>query len=193
MHSEKKKILVIAGASGSGKSTIVRYLLKRYASSFALSVSYTTRTPRENEEPGREYHFLTKDEFRAKIEENELLEYAEYAGNYYGTGDESLKPRRDGKILILEIEKKGVESVKKLDIPAVYLYIYADTTQLHKRISARAIISEDELSKRLMRALEENVYGCSGAFDKVIENDELNTTLREVDRFIHQEFGIQVV
>ncbi|KAI5188596.1 guanylate kinase [Nematocida sp. AWRm77] len=177
--SQSVRILVIAGASGSGKSTLVKYLMDTFPDVFCLSISYTTREPRENEVSGREYYFISKEEFQLKIQNNEFLEYAEYAGNLYGTDVDVVKQVPSKKVLILEIEKKGVENIKKQKIPAKYLYIYAPLPSLYKRILKRAMISEDELSKRLMKADEENRYGCSPEFDYVITNTSLEDTLKE--------------
>jgi len=184
----KEKILVIAGASGSGKTTIVKSLVEKYPNYFEISVSYTTRAPRAQEVNGRDYHFITRDEFEKKIERKDFAEYAEYAGNYYGTELDVDRVKENKKIRILEIEKKGVESVKKMEIPAKYLYIYSPINALHKRILQRAFISEDELSKRLMKAAEENAFGKSGAFDKVVENIDLEEAFEEVIRFVTEVF-----
>ncbi|KAI5138676.1 uncharacterized protein NESG_00903 [Nematocida ausubeli] len=180
--------LVIAGASGSGKSTIVRHLLHRYPHKFTISVSYTTRTPRENERDGKDYFFITRDKFMEKVKNNEFIEYAEYAENYYGTGIEYKTPQ-PGKILLLEIEKKGVKSIKESGINAVYVFIYAPMSILHERISQRAIITQDELSKRLMKAKEENFYGHSSEFDKLINNTLLDSAIKEMEAFIKSVFG----
>lgn len=173
------RVLVVAGASGSGKSTVVRHLLEQFPQVFSLSVSYTTRAPRESETRDKEYHFITREEFEEKITNNEFLEYAEYAGHLYGTGIEVTAPTDTKKVLILEIEKKGVEKIKQLNLAAKYLYIYAPLPVLYQRILKRAIISEDELSKRLMKADEENRYGCSSEFDYVLTNSSLEETLNE--------------
>lgn len=182
--------LVIAGASGSGKSTIVKHLLHRYPNKFLVSISYTTRSPREKEKNGVDYHFISHEKFEEKIKKNEFIEYAEYAGYYYGTGVEYLKvPPK--KILLLEIEKKGVKNIKKTDISAAYVYIYAPLTILHERISQRAIITQDELSKRLMKAKEENLYGCSSEFNKVISNTTLEEAIAEIDEYVEETFKIK--
>ncbi|KAI5190034.1 guanylate kinase [Nematocida minor] len=182
--------LVVAGASGSGKSTIVKHLVHRFPDTFTLSISYTTRTPREKEIDGRDYHFISQEEFNEKIKKNEFIEYAEYAGNYYGTGIEYSTVEK-GKILLLEIEKKGVKKIKESGLNAAYLYIYASMSVLHARISQRAIITQDELSKRLMKAKEENMYGCSDEFDEVINNEDLETTLKEAEEFVKSKFNVK--
>ncbi|KAI5180402.1 guanylate kinase [Nematocida sp. AWRm80] len=184
------KVLVIAGASGSGKSTLVKYILNKYPEYFELSISYTTRPPRETETNNKEYHFITQDQFNKKIENNEFLEYAEYAGHSYGTGIEYTNRTPNDKILILEIEKKGVQSIKHKGIPCVYLFIHVPIAYLHERISKRALITENELSKRLMKAEEENQYGTSGAFNCIINNISLEIAIRDLNAFISSSFNI---
>lgn len=191
MVQEQKHVLVIAGASGSGKSTVVKYLKNRYPDMFEVSVSFTTRSPREKEIDGKEYHFVSQEKFTKKVRRGDFLEYAEYAGNYYGTDRSCTVLKDPSKILILEIEKNGVKNVKSHKIPAVFLYILADIDVLHKRISERALISRDELSTRLMKAAEENIYGMSGAFDEVIKNIDINQTFTEVDAFLKKYFHIK--
>ncbi|KAI5171290.1 guanylate kinase [Nematocida sp. LUAm3] len=183
----RKTVLVVAGASGSGKSTLVRHLLERYSDLFILSVSYTTRTPRTTETHGKEYYFISKDEFQKKERNEEFLECAEYADNMYGTGIEALQMNPE-HILILEIEKKGVESVKRKNINAVYLYIHTDIEELKNRILRRAPISEEELKKRLLKAEEENKYGASGEFDIVLNNVSIAETKKTLEHAITQYF-----
>lgn len=194
VHDEESEwnTLVISGASGSGKSSIVRKLLSEFPQIFEVSVSFTTRTPRETEENGKDYWFITREEFEAKISRGEFLEFATYAGNMYGTGYEELCKLRGEKILILEIEKKGVEQIKqKKDIRARYVYIFAPVHVLQTRISKRALITQDELNTRLRKAAEENAYGRSEAFDCLIENVCLNESVEAVLDFIRKEKGIQ--
>ncbi|KAH9386922.1 guanylate kinase [Nematocida major] len=183
-------VLVIAGASGSGKSTIVRHILRKYSGLFRASVSYTTRIPREREVNGVDYHFVTQEVFLRKVQAGEFVEHAEYAGNFYGTGKEYSCPGEE-KVLLLEIEKKGVQSIKSSGMDAVYMYIYAPMSVLHERISQRAIITQDELSRRLMKAKEENMYGSTSEFDVLVENNLLEEALSKVDDFIERTWKVQ--
>ena len=116
MEMDKKGILiVVSGFSGSGKGTLMRELLTRYPDTYALSISATTRNPREGEADGREYFFVSRDEFEKMIAKDELIEYAKYVENYYGTPrgyvEEMLE---EGKDVILEIEIQGALNIRKL-------------------------------------------------------------------------------
>ena len=113
---DKKGILiVVSGFSGSGKGTIMKELLSRYLDTYALSISATTRSPREGEVDGREYFFVSKDEFEKMIAKGELIEYAKYVENYYGTPRDYVEKKLDeGRDVILEIEIQGALNVKKM-------------------------------------------------------------------------------
>ncbi|OAG29464.1 guanylate kinase [Nematocida displodere] len=182
--------LVIFGPSGSGKSTVVKYLLKRFPGQLELSVSYTTRLPRGTEVSGREYHFINRSEFEKKIRNNEFIEYAEYANNYYGTGVECLGESSRKSILILEIEKEGVENMARLGLSAKYLFVYASLPVLRERICSRAPIKEAELDIRLKTAVKEIEFGKTKLFDCAIENSSISTTQVLVDAFMAKEFGL---
>ena len=106
-------LIVISGFSGSGKGTIMKELIRRYPEKYALSISATTRQPREGEQDGREYFFKTKEEFLSMIEHNELLEHAQYVGNYYGTPKAYVQQQLQAhKHVILEIEIQGALKIK---------------------------------------------------------------------------------
>ena len=116
-------LVVVSGFSGAGKGTIMKQLLKTY-DNYALSVSATTRKPREGEVHGREYFFVTKEEFEKKIAEGELIEYAKYVDNYYGTPtDFVMEQRRMGKDVILEIEIQGALKVKEKYPDTLLLFV----------------------------------------------------------------------
>ena len=107
-------LIVISGFSGSGKGTIMKELIRRYPEKYALSISATTRQPREGEQDGREYFFKTKEEFLSMIEHNELLEHAQYVGNYYGTPKAYVQQQLQAhKHVILEIEIQGALKIKE--------------------------------------------------------------------------------
>ena len=116
-------LIVISGFSGSGKGTIMKELIARYPEEYALSISATTRGPREGEEDGREYVFKTKEEFLSMIEKGELLEYAQYVENYYGTPKAYVQEQLDAKKnVILEIEVQGALQVKKIYPEGVLIF-----------------------------------------------------------------------
>ena len=112
--SQKGLLTVVSGFSGAGKGTLMKALLAKYADRYALSISATTRGPREGEQDGREYFFLKKEEFEQMIEEDALIEHAQYVGNYYGTPKKYVMEQREaGKDVLLEIEIQGALKVKE--------------------------------------------------------------------------------
>lgn len=184
---DKKGILiVVSGFSGAGKGTIMRELLKKY-DNYALSVSATTRKPRNGEEEGREYFFKTTDEFEKMIAKDELIEYARYVDNYYGTPriyvEEQLKA---GKDVILEIEIQGALKVKEKFPDTLLLFITPPTVpELKKRLVNRGTETMDVIEYRLNRAKEE-AKGMD-RYDYLIINDDLNICVEEVHRIIQGE------
>lgn len=184
---DKKGILiVVSGFSGAGKGTIMRELLKKY-DNYALSVSATTRKPRNGEEEGREYFFKTTDEFEKMIAKDELIEYARYVDNYYGTPriyvEEQLKA---GKDVILEIEIQGALKVKGKFPDTLLLFITPPTVpELKKRLVNRGTETMDVIEYRLNRAKEE-AKGMD-RYDYLIINDDLNICVEEVHRIIQGE------
>lgn len=138
MNLEKKGILVVvSGFSGSGKGTIMKELLKKYPEQYALSISATTRQPREGETDGVEYFFKETKEFEQMIADGELLEYAQYVDNYYGTPKAYVeKQLADGKDVILEIEIQGALKVKK-QFPQTLLLLYTAIRRNLKRTADR--------------------------------------------------------
>ena len=122
--NKKGILIVVSGFSGSGKGTLMKELLSRYPDTYALSISATTRSPREGEEHGREYFFISKEEFEKMIAKEELIEYARYVENYYGTPREYVEQKLDeGKDVILEIEIQGALKVKKAFPDTLLLFV----------------------------------------------------------------------
>ncbi len=150
-------IFVISGPSGSGKGTVCEEL-RRINPNTAISVSATTRSPREGEVDGVSYHFMTKERFRALIEAGEVLEHTIYNGNYYGTlRSEAEKVISSGKDLILEIEVDGGGQIKRLMGNRVcgIMLIAPDAAEQERRLRSRGTESEDVIEGRLARAREE--------------------------------------
>ena len=180
-------LVVLSGFSGSGKGTIVQKLLERYGPSYALSVSATTRLPRTGEADGREYFFKTREEFEKMIEKNELIEYALYIENYYGTPkayvEEQLKA---GKDVILEIEIQGACKVKEKFPDALLLFVTPpDAPTLKARLEGRGTEDSKTIEARLSRAGEEAVYIVD--YDYLIVNDDLDACVEEVHSIIRDE------
>jgi guanylate kinase len=182
---EKKGLLVvISGFSGSGKGTLMKELLKRYDDTYALSISATTRSPREGELHGREYFFVTKAEFEKMIENEELIEYAGYVGNYYGTPKPYvLSKLLEGKDVILEIEVQGAIDLKKRYPEAVMIFITPpDKKTLEKRLVGRGTESKAQIENRIERAAKE--ADSIKNYDYLIINDEIEKTVEKIHNLI---------
>ena len=147
-------LIVVSGFSGSGKGTLMKELLSRYPDTYALSISATTRAPREGEAHGREYFFISKDEFEKMIAKGDLIEYARYVENYYGTPREYVENMLDeGKDVILEIEIQGALKVKKAFPDTLLLFVTPpNATELKKRLVGRGTETMDVIKSRLDRA-----------------------------------------
>ncbi len=170
---KKKGVLVIlSGFAGSGKGTIIRELLQKY-DNYALSVSATTRAPREGEEEGVHYFFKTEDEFKDMIAKGELLEYANYVGNYYGTPRAYVKEKlAEGMNVILEIETEGALSIKREYPDAVLIFVMPPSVEeIHHRLKQRGTESDEVIAKRMKKAgLEISVVD---RYDFLMINDVL--------------------
>lgn len=168
--NRKGLLFVISGPAGSGKSTIVHKLIE--TGEFSFSVSATTRSPRIGETDGVEYFFITKPQFENKIENGEMLEYAEYVGNYYGTPKDAVeKCLASGKNMILEIEVQGAEQVKKIMPEAVLILILPpDAKTLEARLRGRGTETDEIVRRRLDAARYEMTFWEN--YDYVVINEE---------------------
>lgn len=179
-------LIVVSGFSGSGKGTIMKELLKRY-DNYALSISATTRAPREGETDGREYFFKTREEFEKMIAKEELIEYARYVENYYGTPREYVEKQLDeGKDVILEIEIQGALKVKEAFPDTLLLFVTPPSAaELKNRLVGRGTETMDVIKSRLDRACEE--ADGMGSYDYLIVNDDLDTCVKEMHAIIQGE------
>jgi guanylate kinase len=169
-------VLVVTGPSGVGKGTLIRRLLE-LRPDYRLSVSATTRRPRTGEEDGRDYHFLTEQEFERRLAAGDFLEHALYAGNYYGTLKEEVD--REPGNLVLEIEVEGARQVKQRLPEATQVFIAppSDAT-LRKRLEGRMTDTPEAIERRLARAKEE--LAARAEFKRVIVNDDLDRAVQEL-------------
>lgn len=176
---DKGTLIVISGFSGAGKGTIVKKLINTY-DRYALSISMTTRAPREGERDGVEYFFSTKEQFEEKIKEGGFIEHACYCGNYYGTPRAYVeKQLAEGKDVILEIEIQGALQVKERFPESLLLFVTPPTAgELEKRLRGRKTETEEQIAGRLSRAFEES-EGMDG-YDYIIINDNLDKCVEDV-------------
>ncbi len=184
--NRKGILLVVSGFSGAGKGTLMKELLSRY-DNYALSISATTRNPREGETDGREYFFKTREEFEKMIAEDALIEHACYVGNYYGTPRAYVEEQLSlGKDVILEIEIQGALQIKKRFRDTLLLFVSPpDAATLKNRLVGRGTETMEVIENRLARATEE-ANGIE-QYDYFIINDDLDACVRQVHEIIQGE------
>ncbi|MBD5106202.1 MAG: guanylate kinase [Lachnospiraceae bacterium] len=181
---ERKGILlVVSGFSGAGKGTLMKSLVESY-DNYALSISMTTRKPREGEENGKAYFFVEESVFLEKIKEEKVIEYAQYCGNYYGTPKEYVEEMlHQGKDVILEIEIQGALKVKEKYPDALLLFVMPPSAEeLKRRLVGRGTETEEVISQRLLRASEE-AEGIE-AYDYILINDKLEDCVKELHNLV---------
>lgn len=184
MKMKRKGILiVVSGFSGTGKGTLMKRLVQSY-DNYALSVSMTTRSPRLGEEEGKEYFFVSREEFVSQIKNDGLIEYATYCGNYYGTPREYVEAQlENGKDVILEIEIQGALKVREKYPTALLLFVMPpNAAELKKRLEKRGTESPEIIRMRLERALEE-ARGIE-EYDFIVINDKLEECVRHMHALI---------
>lgn len=181
-----KKLFVISGSSGVGKGTVLKAFLSRNPS-FMLSISCTTRKPREGEVDGINYFFLSKEKFKECIENNKFLEWAEFAGNFYGTKRKYIKQcLEEGKDIILEIETKGALQVKKQMPEAVLIFIAPPSLEaLEQRLRGRHTEDEETIQKRLNEVKAE--LELAKQYDYKVVNDNLEDAVNTLEKIITGE------
>ena len=177
------KLFVISGSSGVGKGTVIKEFLKRNTD-YKLSVSCTTRNPRAGEVHGENYFFLTRDEFKACIERNEFLEWAEFSGNMYGTQRPYIEEKlAQGKNIILEIDTQGALKVKKIMPEAILIFILPPSfEELEARLRGRHTETEEAIQKRLESTKLEMEN--SKAFDYQVVNDSIENAVLQLEQIM---------
>lgn len=178
--------VVVSGFSGAGKGTVMKKLMEKY-NNYALSISATTRNPRPGETDGVEYFFKSTKEFEKMIEEDKLIEYAKYVGNYYGTPKDYVDNMRlNGKDVILEIELQGALQVKEKMPETVLVFLTPPTAnELENRLRSRGTEDDDTIKERLKRATEEAEY--MSRYDYVLINDNLEKCVEDLHGIIQAE------
>lgn len=187
MKTKTGILTVLSGFSGAGKGTIIKRLLEKYPQDYALSISATTRAPRPGEEDGREYFFRSTEQFEEMIRGDELLEYAKYVSNYYGTPKAYVQEQlKNGKDVILEIEIQGALKIKEKYPDTVLVFVTPPSfAELEYRLTARGTEAPEVIRERLCRADEE----CRGmeAYDYLLINDELETCVEQLHAILQNE------
>ena len=180
------KVFVITGPSGVGKGTLIRELLGAVPD-LELSVSATTRSPRAGEENGRDYHFLTPEQFEQRVEEKDFLEFATYSGNRYGTLRSEVERRLEaGHSVVLEIEVQGAQQVRASGIDSVQIFIAPpNPSVLRERLSGRGTDSQEAIDERLKVAEQE--LAVQGDFDHCVVNDEVERAAAQLVGVVRRE------
>ena len=178
-----KKLIIITGPSGVGKGTVVKELLDRNKDIW-LSISATTRNPRIGEKDGENYYFISDEKFKDMIDKKEFLEWAQFAGNYYGTPLSTVNEKIEkGFVVLLEIEVEGAKQIKEKFPESLSIFLLPPSKEeLEKRIRNRGTEKEEAIDRRLSRANYE--IASSDQFDFVLTNHDVDETVKEVFKII---------
>lgn len=184
--TDKGILIILSGPSGSGKDTVLR-ALKEVDSDVKVSVSMTTRNPRPGDVDGVDYYFVTREYFEKKIAENKMLEYAEYAGNYYGTpADPVDEMLRQGKAVFLEIEVQGAEKIRSRYDSVISIFLMPPSMRvLEDRLRGRGTEDEETIQHRLFIAREE--IRRAPEYDYVVVNDTIENAVEGIETIIKAE------
>ncbi len=178
-----KKLFVISGSSGVGKGTVIKQLLSNH-DDLKLSISYTTRSPRNGEEHGINYFFVSKEDFKTAVDNNEFLEWAEFSGNCYGTKKSFvLNSLKNGEHVLLEIDTQGALQIKEKMPEAILIFIAPPSyDELVARLRGRKTESEEAIQKRLdfVKTEKEN----SKYFDYIVINDTVENAVKKISDII---------
>lgn len=190
MNINKGKIILISGPSGVGKKTILNEILNNKNLNIVYSISATTRPKRHNEIHGKDYYFLSRNEFENGINQGDFLEYAEFCGNYYGTPKQKIfEQLNQGKNVLLEIETLGAKNIMqqfdKDKIISVFL-IPPSLETLKQRLINRGTETLETIDKRVQKASDELKY--QDMYQNIVVNDNVNQTIKEITKIIEQSY-----
>ncbi|EDV95803.1 guanylate kinase [Drosophila grimshawi] len=194
MQATGPRPLVLCGPSGSGKSTLLKRLFAEFPEMFGFSVSHTTRRPRDGEEHGIHYYFVSRPDMELAIANDEFIETAEFSGNMYGTSKEAVRDiQSKGRVCILDIEQKGVEQIRRTDLNPILIYNNPPSIEeLEQRLRKRGTETEESLRKRLNAAKMEIDYGLMpGNFHKIVHNEDIDVAYEEFRNFVVDELKKQ--
>ncbi len=179
----QKKLIILTGPSGVGKGSVVKKILDKDKNIW-LSISATTREPREGEKEGENYYFLNQQKFKEMIEKNLFLEWAQFAGNFYGTPLSSVNEKiKKGFTVILEIEVEGAKQIKEKFPNSMSIFLLPpDKEELERRIRNRGTENEEAIKKRLLRANYE--ISASNKFDFALTNHDIEETAKKIVKLI---------
>ncbi len=180
-------LIVLSGPSGVGKGTVRRALFDIKGHNLTYSISMTTRKPREGEVDGEDYYFVSKEEFKQRIEEGKFLEYAEFVGNYYGTPIDKVEDSiKAGKEVVLEIEVEGAKQVKKKKEDAVFIFIAPPSfSALKDRLNHRGTEAPEIINERLEKAKRE--LRLINDYDYIVINDSVDNAANRIMAIIRAE------
>lgn len=185
--NDKGLLIVLSGPSGVGKGTVRKALFEMPDQNFVYSVSMTTRKMRPGEVEGRDYYFVSRDEFEQKIKEGKFLEHAEFVGNYYGTPIDKVNEQlENGKEVILEIEVEGALQVREKCKDAVFIFLAPPGKQaLYDRLKRRGTESEEVIKERIDKANRE--FKLAFKYDYIVINDEVRNAADRIMAIIRAE------
>ncbi|MCC9263100.1 guanylate kinase [Bacillus velezensis] len=184
---ERGLLIVLSGPSGVGKGTVRQAIFSQEETKFEYSISVTTRNPREGEVDGVDYFFKSRDEFERMIENNKLLEWAEYVGNYYGTPVDYVEQTlQEGKDVFLEIEVQGALQVRNAFPEGLFIFLAPPSlSELKNRIVTRGTETDDLIENRMNAAKAE--IEMMDAYDYVVENDDIQTACDKINAIVLAE------
>ena len=185
--NQRGLLIVLSGPSGVGKGTVRKALFEMPEQEFVYSVSMTTRPPRPGEVDGVDYYFVSKEEFERQIQEGNLLEYAEFVGNYYGTPKDKVEEQLNkGKEVILEIEVNGALQVRDKCKDAVFIFLVPPTRKaLYERLKSRGTENEERIIARITKANKE--FRLAHQYDYIVVNDEIYNAADRIMAIIRAE------